>query len=305
MLGANVVGFHTQYHCNNFLETCDRYLEARIDWENFSVTMGDHETLVRAFPIGIDTAPVRTLNETEIEDLKDHYGIQAEYVAVGVDRLDYTKGLVERVQSVERFLEKNPQYIGKFTLAQMGSPSRTHIPAYQLLAKNLEDAVNRINDRFGSENYEPVKLIAHHHEWDDIQYFYQLGDICMVTSLHDGMNLVAKEYVWCQDEKRGALILSKFAGASRELGEALIVNPYSIEEMADALAQALSFTTEEKARRMRAMKEKVQGHNAFHWAYDLVKALVSEVKPESAGLTSAPAGGGNPNGDSQRIQSAG
>ncbi len=281
MLGAHVVGFHTQYHCNNFLETCDRYLEARVDWENFSVTMENHETLVRAFPIGIDTAPVRTLSEPERVELKKKYGLNAELIAVGVDRLDYTKGLVERVESVERFLEKYPSYVGRFTLAQVGSPSRTHIPAYRLLAQQLEDAVKRVNDRFGKDDYKPVVLLASHHEWKELQYFYQIGDTCLVTSLHDGMNLVAKEYVWCQDPTRGSLILSKFAGASRELTEALIVNPYSIEEMADALATAFSFSEEERSRRMRAMREKIEGHNAFHWASDLVRALVSEVREES------------------------
>ncbi len=281
MLGSHVVGFHTQYHCNNFLETCDRYLEARVDWENFSVTMDNHETLVRAFPIGIDTAPVQTLSEPERVALKKKYGLTADLIAVGVDRLDYTKGLVERVESVERFLEKYPQYVGRFTLAQVGSPSRTHIPAYRLLAQQLEEAVKRVNDRFGKEGYQPVMLLASHHEWKELQYFYQIGDVCLVTSLHDGMNLVAKEYVWCQDPSRGSLILSKFAGASRELTEALIVNPYSIEEMADALATAFSFSEEERSRRMRAMREKIENHNAFHWASDLVRALVSDVREET------------------------
>jgi trehalose-6-phosphate synthase len=163
MLGADVVGFHTQYHCNNFLETCDRYLEARIDWENFSVTMENHETLVRAFPIGIDTSPVRTLPDQEREELKARYGIQAELVAVGVDRIDYTKGLIERVEAVERFLEKNPSYVGRFSLVQMGSPSRTHIQAYQNFNSQLEQVVDRVNTRFGTATgntgYRPVIFI--------------------------------------------------------------------------------------------------------------------------------------------------
>src|SRR5262249_31627502 len=147
MLGADVIGFHTQYHCNNFLETCDRYLEARIDWENFSVTMENHETQVRAFPIGIDTSPVGPLNEPERSALKKRLGITAEFVAVGVDRLDYTKGLIERVEAVERFLEKNPQYVGRFSLVQVGSPSRTQIPAYRSLSEDLQKVVERVNSR--------------------------------------------------------------------------------------------------------------------------------------------------------------
>ncbi|MBC7691479.1 MAG: trehalose-6-phosphate synthase [Methylotenera sp.] len=300
MLGSDVIGFHTQYHCNNFLETCDRYLEARIDWEKFSVTMDNHETLIRAFPIGIDTSPVGVLAEPEREKLRKRYGITAEFVAVGVDRLDYTKGLVERVEGVERFLEKNPEFIGRFSLVQVGSPSRSSIPAYQLLGENLNAAVGRVNERFGipEQGYKPVILVAEHHEWDEIQYFYQLGDICMVTSLHDGMNLVAKEYIWCQRTDRGSLILSKFTGAASELKEAFIVNPYSTEEMADAISAALRMPAVERTRRMKAMREKVAGNNAFHWASDLIRTLDKDVTrpqgnaeifqfPNSSGLLSA------------------
>jgi trehalose 6-phosphate synthase len=285
MLGADVIGFHTQYHCNNFLEACNRYLEARIDYEHFSVTMGNHETLIRAFPIGIDTAPVRKISDTEIQELKAKYGINAQYIAVGVDRIDYTKGILERCEAVERFLERYPEYIGKFSLVQMGSPSRTHIPAYRMLYEQISETVKRINDRYsrgeGETRYQPIIFLAEHHEWKDIQYFYQMGDICMVTSLHDGMNLVAKEYVWCQKPERGSLILSKFTGASRELTESFIVNPYSVEEIADAIASALRLTSEEKARRMTSMREKVQTRNAYKWAAELIEALIKKEDDQS------------------------
>jgi trehalose 6-phosphate synthase len=284
MLGADVIGFHTQYHCNNFLETCDRYLEARIDRERFSVTMEKHETRIRAFPIGIETNDVRTLSDDEILAFKKNLGISAEFVAVGVDRLDYTKGLLERVEAVERFLEKNPAYVGKFSLVQVGSPSRTHIPAYRALAVELEALVDRVTKKFSvpsNPDYKPVILLAEHHEWGFLQNFYQIGDVCMVTSLHDGMNLVAKEYVWCQRPERGSLILSKFAGASRELNAAFIVNPYAIEEMADALTAALSLDKAERSRRMLAMREKVRGHDAHQWAADLIDSVVKtgEILP--------------------------
>lgn len=286
MLGADVIGFHTQYHCNNFLDTCDRYLESRIDREHFSVTMDNHQTFIRAFPIGIDTAPVRVLSHEERVQLKEHYGIRAPIVAVGVDRLDYTKGLLERVEAVERFLEKYPQYVGKFTFVQMGSPSRTDIPSYRVLVEQLHEAVLRVNTRFTGpreqrSGYRPIVFLSQHHEWDEIKYFYQIGDLCMVTSLHDGMNLVAKEYVWCQAPDRGALILSKFTGASRELTEAFIVNPYSIEEMADAIAAAIAMPAEERQRRMTALREKVQSHNAYHWASDVIEALVRTEAPSA------------------------
>jgi trehalose-6-phosphate synthase len=290
MLGADAIGFHTQYHCNNFLETCNRYLEARIDYERFSVTMGNHETLIRAFPIGIDTSPVTHLSDSEVVELKKKYGIHARHVAVGVDRLDYTKGLVERVDGIERFLEKYPQYIGNFSFVQMGSPSRTSIPAYQELATKLEAAVARVNTRFGrydgKEPYRPIILLATHHDWDEIQKFYQVGQVCMVTSLHDGMNLVAKEYVWCQHPSRGSLILSRFTGASRELTEAFIVNPYSTEEIADAIAQALALSREEREVRMQSMRKKVESHNAFNWATDLLQALITKTEDAQTPPTS-------------------
>ena len=296
MLGADVIGFHTQYHCNNFLETCDRYLEARIDRERFSVTRDRHETLVRPFPIGIDTAPVRRIDNTEREVLKKRFGVHAEIVAVGVDRIDYTKGLLERVEAVERFLEKNPEFVGRFSLAQMGSSSRASIPAYRLLNEQFERAVERINARFSGGNlppdYRPIVLLTHH-SWEDIQYFYQIGDVCLVTSLHDGMNLVAKEYVWCQAPERGSLVLSKFTGASRELTEAFVVNPYSIEEMSDAIANAVRMPASEKAIRMNSMRSKIEKHNAFHWAADLVKALAQDVPTPHHGFglrTASPRG---------------
>ncbi len=281
MLGADLIAFHTQYHCNNFLEACNRYLEARIDYEHFTVTMENHVTQIRAVPIGIDTSQVRFLADAEKEQLKAKYGIKAKWVAVGVDRLDYTKGLIERVNGVERFLEKNSQYVGQFSLVQMGSPSRSQIPAYRFLTEQLEEAVQRVNDRFGEKGpgdspYQPIVYLHSHHEWDEIQYFYQLGDVCMVTSLHDGMNLVAKEYVWCQRPDRGSLILSKFTGASRELTDAFIVNPYSTEELADSLAAALALSSEEKFRRMTSMREKVRARSAYHWASDLIQTLVKK-----------------------------
>lgn len=273
MLGADVVGFHTQYHCNNFLETCDRYLECRVDWERFSVTVNDRETLVRSYPISIATEPVTPLTIDRRAELKLRYGIHSEHVALGVDRLDYTKGLLERFSGVERFLEKYPEFVGKFTFVEMGTPSRTNIISYRTLIEEVEGAVERVNKRFGNDGYKPIVLLKGHYDWNEVADFYQLGDVCLVTSLHDGMNLVAKEYVWSQAPENGALVLSRFTGAARELSEAIIVNPYSIEEIADAIYQGLTWTPEEKRVRMMRMKEKVQNHNAFHWATDLLAGV--------------------------------
>jgi trehalose-6-phosphate synthase len=196
---------------------------------------------------------------------------------------------VERVEAIERFLEKNPEWIGRFSFVQMGSPSRTHIPAYQNLSNQLDQVIKRVNERFSLPEkplYQPVVLVSHH-SWEDIQYFYQMGDVCLVTSLHDGMNLVAKEYVWCQSADRGSLVLSKFAGASRELTEAFIINPYSIEDIADAISSALALSKDERVARMQAMKAKVAGRNAFHWAADLIKSVVETDENVQPGLSTA------------------
>lgn len=280
MLGADVIGFHTQYHCNNFLESCNRYLEARINWERFSVTIGEHETFVKSIPIGIDTPNITSLSDLEVSKLKARYQIHTQFCAIGVDRIDYTKGLLERISAVERFLEKYPEYIGKFTLLQIGSPSRTHLTAYQELCERLQQKIERVNARFGSfqgvHPYQPIVFLHQNFEWEQLQRFYQLGDVCLVTSLHDGMNLVAKEYVWCQKPERGSLILSPFTGASREFSEAMIVNPYSTEELADALAASLRLNQEEKASKMNMMRSKIQSRTALHWASELIESLLKK-----------------------------
>ncbi|MFZ9595888.1 MAG: alpha,alpha-trehalose-phosphate synthase (UDP-forming) [Bdellovibrionia bacterium] len=275
LLGADLIGFHTQAYCNNFLATCDRYLEARVDWEHFSVHRENHSTSVRAFPIGIQPEPVTDLSPLEISKLKKKYGIHCDLLAVGVDRLDYTKGIPERVEAVERFLEKYPAYQGRFALVQIAAPSRSHLPAYQSLEQHLKQLIQRVNERFRSSDgkYQPIYFLNEHFNWDQLQQFYQLGDLCLVTSLHDGMNLVAKEYVWCQKPHQGALILSQFTGACQELTEAWIVNPYSPEQVADAMAHALRMPHQERSQRMQSMKQKVQNQSALHWGQQMVSAL--------------------------------
>lgn len=281
MLGSDLIGFHTQEFCDTFLECCDRYLEAQVSHAEGAVTVDGHTTLVRPFPIGIGTRPVELLDDDGIEELKDHYNIQTPYVAVGVDRIDYTKGLVERARGVERFFELYPEYIGKFTLAQIGSPSRTDLEEYQHLRSQLDRETARINARFGNPatHYQPILMIDQNHEWEDLQYFYQLGDACLVTSLHDGMNLVAKEYVWCQRDNRGSLILSRFTGASRELKEAIQVNPYSADEIAHAIKKCLEMPESERMIRMERMKTKVRNNNSLNWVARLISTLIEETEP--------------------------
>jgi trehalose-6-phosphate synthase len=272
MLGADVLGFHIQYHCNNFLETVDRALECRIDWERFAVRRGGHTTAVKPYPISVALEE----NAGPLPDkaaLLKSVGAKGEIVGVGVDRLDYTKGIVERFLAIERFLEKNPDYAGWFVFVELGAPSRTSIPRYRDLVAEVEREAARVNARFATKDWKPIALAVGHHERDEVARWYRVADLCMVTSLHDGMNLVAKEFVAADREEPGALILSRFTGAARELRDALIVNPYDIERVAEALREAVEMPPEEKARRWNGLREAVREANIYRWGARLVDDL--------------------------------
>ncbi len=285
MLGADLMGFHIQFHCNNFLETVDRALESQIDWEHFLARRGGHTTQVKPFPISIaypgspflfkDDPSPKSGKEGMLKEL----GIKGKYLGVGVDRIDYTKGILERFRAIERFLDKYPRYQGLFTFVELGAPSRTHIKTYHDLVGEMEGEVDRINWRFQTKDWKPIVFLKKHHRHEEIQPFYEAADLCMVTSLHDGMNLVAKEYIGAGVRERGVLILSQFTGASRELRDALVVNPYDLEQMAEALYQALEMTPEEQRARMLRMRETLKERNIYRWAADLISSL-SQIRLE-------------------------
>jgi trehalose 6-phosphate synthase len=278
MLGADLIGFHTQYHCNHFLETVNNALESRVLWENFSVKMGGRTTYIKPFPISI----AFTLKDFDIDlpkikpyQLLTEYGLKAQFIGIGVDRIDYTKGIVEKFLSVERFLEKNPSFVGKFTFIQIGAPSRTQLKSYSDTVSAVENETNRINLRFKSKNWKAIILLKRHHSHEEIAPFYSSADFCMITSLHDGMNLVAKEFVASRHQNDGSLILSRFAGASQELQGAIIINPYDIEKSADAIKQALEMTKEEQNQRMTQMRLVIVRHNIYSWAATLLRTMAA------------------------------
>jgi trehalose 6-phosphate synthase len=271
LLGSSIVGFHTQQHCNNFVEAVDRFLESRIDRERQAIVQGARECLVRSYPISIDwpnrwaasAPPVRECRRTVFEEL----GLAPDpLLGVGVDRLDYTKGIPERLRAVERLLERFPRFVGRFTFVQLAAPSRTLIERYRLLNEEVEALAARINARFAVGTYRPVVLLRAHHEPPTIFRYLRAADVCYVSSLHDGMNLVAKEFVAAREDERGVLVLSRFTGAARELGEALIVNPYDLEEASAALATALAMPPAQQAERMRALRTWVAEFNVYRWA---------------------------------------
>lgn len=276
MLGADLIGFHTQYHCNHFLETVNRTLESRVSWESFSVKLEGHSTLVKPFPISIAFTPKDFDNKTpkiKPTQLLAAYGVTANHIGIGVDRVDYTKGLIEKFLAIERFFEKYSDYVGKFTFVQIGAPSRTELKSYSDIMNGIVNESERINLRFKSKDWKPLLLLNQYHNQSEIAPFYSSADFCMVSSLHDGMNLVAKEFVASRNHNDGTLILSRFAGAARELQGALIINPYDIEESADAIKSALEMTIEEQYQRMGQMRQEIVKHNIYLWAADLVRTM--------------------------------
>lgn len=272
MLGSSILGFHTRYHCKNFIETVDRFLETRIEHEHSIITLDGQETLVKSYPISIrwpeaeDEAAWPTIDACRAE-LRQRFALPADRtVAVGVDRFDYTKGILERANAVERLLEKHPELIGKFTLIQVAAPSRSELDEYRYFQERLAKRETEINERFGNADYKPFILLAQHQDAETVNRFYRGADVCVVTSLHDGMNLVSKEFIASRDDQQGVLILSQFAGAAGELPEALIVNPYHVEETADALYRAVTMPEAEQKDRMRSLRATVRERNVYRWA---------------------------------------
>jgi len=280
LLGADLIGFHVQSHCNNFLQTVDRVVESRVDWEHFSVLRQDHRTMVRPFPISVDLTDdeptegdKQGVTSLERASLMRSVGAEGTLLGIGVDRVDYTKGILERFLAIERFLEKYPTYQGKFTFVQIGAPSRTHIKRYHDLLAEVEAEADRINWRFQAGKWKPIIFLKRQHSHTEIASYYRAADLCLVTSLHDGMNLVAKEFLAARRDERGVLILSQFTGAARELRDALLVNPYDIDQSAEAIRVALEMEPEEKQLRVQRMRRTIKEHNIYRWAGNLITEL--------------------------------
>jgi trehalose 6-phosphate synthase len=272
MLGSTIIGFHTRFHCKNFIETVDRFLEARIEHEHSSISFQGAETLIESYPISIEW-PTQAEQESWPPVAECRRRVFARLnlppdtcLAVGIDRFDYTKGILERLRAVEGLLERYPQWRGKFVFVQVAAPTRAALDEYRSFRERIERATARINQRFGSEGYQPVHLLVEHHERDEVNELFRAANMCVVTSLHDGMNLVSKEFVAARDDEQGVLILSRFAGAARELTEALIVNPYHVEESADALHRAATMPPAEQRERMASLRMTVREYNVYRWA---------------------------------------
>lgn len=272
MLGSTILGFHTRFHCKNFIETVDRFLEARIEHEHSTIAFHDEDTLIESYPISIEwptdaqVAAWPSVAECRRRVFERERLSPDTVLAVGVDRFDYTKGILERLHAVERLLEKRPEWLGRFVFVQIAAPTRSSLEEYSGFQERIHKVTDRINTRFGHPGWRPVHLLDRHHDRDAVNELFRAADMCVVTSLHDGMNLVCKEFVAARDDEQGVLILSRFAGAAREMPESLIVNPYHVEETADALHQAATMPAAEQRERMASLRMTVREYNVFRWA---------------------------------------
>jgi trehalose 6-phosphate synthase len=282
MLGNDYLAFHTQYHCNNFLDTVDRTLECRIDYERFAVACGGRHTLVRSHPISVDPDAASEYLTPDWEQRaarfrRDHR-LGDRQLLIGVDRLDYTKGIPERLRAVGRLLDRRPGLKGTFHFLQVGAPSRTNLPAYRDLIDEVRAIAARVNSAHGDDRWQPVVLLDQHHGPEDVYLLYRMADGCVVSSLNDGMNLVAKEFVTARGDGEGVLVLSKFAGAACELTDAVIVNPFDPDALADGLHAALTMPAEDQRRRMRRMRRQVADHNVYRWAGTILAGVAGLVR---------------------------
>jgi alpha,alpha-trehalose-phosphate synthase [UDP-forming] len=285
MLGNDLLGFHLQHHCQNFLETADSSLECRVDVAASEICRGGHSTSVCPFPIGIDYDQHAEVAESDevalhMQRWRQELSLQGKSLGIGIDRLDYTKGIPERLRFLDRFLEQNPAYRGKLVFAQIAVPTRSSLPAYRQIEAEVDSLTAHINMRWGSDSYKPVVLLKRHYNGPEMIALHRLAQFCVVASLHDGMNLVAKEFAASRVDEDGVLILSKFTGAARELKEALIINPFSVEEGADAYRAALQMHADERRRRMVRMRETVEHNNVYRWAGKFISELAKLKSPQ-------------------------
>jgi trehalose 6-phosphate synthase len=286
LLGNDLLGFHLRYHCQNFLDTVHRTLEARVDYERFEITRGGRVTVVRPFPISIDfeaheAAAASPAVEREMERWRQQLRLADEVLGIGIDRIDYTKGIPERLRALDRFLERYPAYRQRLLFVQIGVPSRTHVRQYQVLDDEIDGLVEEINWKWGRDSWRPIVYLKQQHSSIQMMGLHRLADFCVVSSLDDGMNLVAKEFVASRADEDGVLILSRFTGAARELTRAVLVNPFAEEELIGAIHQVVEMPADERRKRMRKLREIVAANNVYRWAGKFLSELLRFEFPDN------------------------
>ncbi len=277
LLSNDLLGFQRYYHVDNFLSTVAREVGGLVDREDLVIEYKNHRTRVNFFPISVDYHDILHRLRPLIRDravVERYVPWKYETLAIGIDRIDYTKGLIGRMAAIEKFLELNPDQRGKFVYLGIAAPSRETISEYQKLNTKLQTMIFKINERFGQKDWQPIVFVAENLKRNDILQISRIADLCLVTSLDDGMNLVAKEYV-VANNGLGSLILSPFAGAAKELADALLVNPYDVRAMAKAIKEALAMPVAERKERMEKMKAIVEHNNVFRWSSKFLLSLAA------------------------------
>jgi trehalose 6-phosphate synthase len=278
LLANDLLGFHLDTFANNFLTACVRELDAFVDRGKQAVVHRGHLTRVAAFPISIDVQHFEEMaqspeTEARMARIVARFGLEHKRVGIGVDRLDYTKGIVERLEALRILFQRYPELVGSFTFIQIAVPSRSEIPAYQILEDEVDAKIDRLNSALATDDWQPVITIKESVPQNELAAFYRLADVAVVSSIQDGMNLVVKEFVACQDmEDPGAVCLSEFAGASDELDHTLPVNPLYTEGFADDLRRALEMPLEERRERMAEMKADLADNTIYTWMADSLAA---------------------------------
>lgn len=280
MLGNDLMGFHTRSFCNNFIESVERSLEARTDRERSAIIRQGNTTVVQPFPISVDFDSLSEqagteVVEREMKKLRRRYNLEGKYIGIGMDRMDYTKGIPERLQALDKFLEDNPGYLGKVVFIQAGMPSRTQIDTYKQIGRRINKLMKSINDKYGTDSWKPVIPMTRQLSHETLSALRRMATFCVVSSLHDGMNLVAKEFISARIDGDGVLILSQFTGAAAELYDALLINPYAISEFAGKIKEAIEMPEAERRRRMKNMREIVASNNIYRWGASMVSRLIS------------------------------
>jgi trehalose-6-phosphate synthase len=279
LLSNDLLGFHIRYHCNNFMDTVARTIEARVDYEKYEICFNGHTTAIRPFPISVDFEEFNSSAQSqavadEVIRLRHKLGLKDEIIGAGIERFDYTKGIPDRLRAIDRFLERNPQYLKKAIFIQAGVASRTHIEAYKMLNEEIDNLVEQINWKYMSNRWKPIILLRENLPQLTLLALRRLANFFIVSSLHDGMNLVAKEFAASRSDEDGVLILSTFTGSARELGDALLVNPFATDHFADAIKAAVEMPPEERQRRMKRMRAIIREDNIYKWAADIISDLL-------------------------------
>jgi trehalose 6-phosphate synthase/phosphatase len=279
LLGNDLIGFQIPLFAKNFLGCVRECIGADVDFREGTITYRGHTTRLHAFPISIDcdafdsmASSRRTVRVMEL--LRDKYGLDGRRIGIGVDRLEYTKALIKRLQAIGLFFEKYEKFRGKFTFIQIAVPTRMKEP-YLSYKKAVEELISHINRKYSSGPWSPVIYLDTKVEHRDLVAYYRMADVAIVSSVYDGMNLVAKEFVAAQAaDGKGALVLSEFAGAADELDGAFLINPYDIEGFADTIRRILEMSPDEKTRRMSVLKQQVRGNDIYKWVYDILRDIV-------------------------------